>query len=99
MPAPGAASGAGDGRAVETRNAPAAVRRNATTPIAPTEANSVIAIAAPDCTDTIAATVAATPQSRPRRLEVACMRQPRGTAARRCRRPSPNGLSSAVDDA
>jgi hypothetical protein len=51
------------GRAVETRKPLAEASRSATTATGPTAAKSEIAIAAPDCTDTIASTVAPTPAS------------------------------------
>ena len=45
--------------------------RSATTATGPTVANSVMAIAAPDCTDTMASSVAATPASTPVRWSAA----------------------------
>src|SRR5258706_14017374 len=49
------------GRDVPRRNAAAPPRRSATTPRAPTDENRAIAIAAPDCTETMLSTVATTP--------------------------------------
>lgn len=51
------------GRAVTVRNALALASRRATTASGPTAANNPIAIAAPDCTEIIASTVAVTPAS------------------------------------
>ena len=56
-------SGAVPGRAVATRKPLALASRRATTASGPTAANRLMAIAAPDCTEIIASTVAATPVS------------------------------------